>query len=123
MKEERKVTSSMFAFTYKATLVSYCPKKKKIVVLMSTMHKDAVLSTREDKKPQMVLDYNATKGGVDNLDKVTATYSWRRMTACWPLVIFFNIINVSAYNGFVIWHEINQDWNAVKLNKRRMLLE
>lgn len=34
---------------------------------MRTMHKDAVLSTREDRKPQMVLDYNETKGGVDNL--------------------------------------------------------
>lgn len=50
----------------------------------------------------MVLDYNETKGGVDNLDKVTATYSCRHMTARWPLVIFFHIIDVSAYNAFVI---------------------
>ncbi|KAK1895766.1 PiggyBac transposable element-derived protein 4, partial [Dissostichus eleginoides] len=53
----------------RATVISYCPKKGKNVLLMSTMHKDAVLSTREDRKPQMVLDYNGTKGGVDNLDK------------------------------------------------------
>ncbi|XP_062409077.1 piggyBac transposable element-derived protein 4-like [Sardina pilchardus] len=122
-KEKREVASSKFAFTDKATLVSYCPKKRTIVVLMSTMHKDAVLSTREDKKPQMILDYNATKGGVDNLDKVTATYSCRRKTARWPLVIFFNIIDVSAYNGFVLWREINPDWNGAKLNKRRIFLD
>ena len=73
-------------FTDRATVVSYCPKKGKIVLLMSTMHKDAALSTREDRKPQMVLDYK-TKGGVDNLDEVIATYSCRRMTARWPLVI------------------------------------
>lgn len=42
---------------------------------MSTMHKDAVLSTGEDGKPQMVLDYNEIKGGVDNLEKVTAIYN------------------------------------------------
>lgn len=117
------VTSSMFAFTDRATVVSYCPKKGKNVLLMSTMHKDAVLSTREDRKPQMVLDYNKTKGGVDNLDKVTATYSCRHMTARWPLVIFFNIIDVSAYTAFVIWSEINKDWNSGTLTRRRIFLE
>ena len=43
---------------------------------MSTTHKDAAVSEREDRKPEMILDYNAsyaTKGGVDNLDKVCAT--------------------------------------------------
>lgn len=41
------------------------------------MHKDAAVSSREGKKkkPEMVVDYNETKGRVDNLDKVTATYS------------------------------------------------
>ncbi|KAL6456600.1 hypothetical protein MHYP_G00351440 [Metynnis hypsauchen] len=80
-------------------------------------------STREDRKPQMVLDYNKTKGEVDNLDKVIATYSCRRMTAHWPLVIFFNIIDVSAYSAFVIWSEINKDWNSRKLSRRRIFLE
>lgn len=60
---------------------------------------------------------------VDNLDKVTATYSCRRKTACWPLVIFFNIIDVSAYNAFVIWSKINKDWNIRKLSQSRIFLE
>lgn len=71
----------------------------------------------------MVLDYNETKGGVDNLDKVTATYSCRRMIAHWPHVIFFNIIDVSTYNAFVLWSEINKDWNSGKLSRRRIFLE
>ncbi|KAL1276899.1 hypothetical protein QQF64_023572 [Cirrhinus molitorella] len=71
----------------------------------------------------MVLDYNETKVGVDNLDKVTATYSCRRMTARWPLVIFFNITDVSAYNAFVLWSEINKDCNSGKLSRRRIFLE
>ena len=61
--KNRKVTSFRFAFSEQATVVSYCPKKGKHVLLMSTMHKCAVLSTREDRKPQMALDYNETKGG------------------------------------------------------------
>ncbi|RXN03278.1 piggyBac transposable element-derived 4-like protein [Labeo rohita] len=120
--KNRKVTSSVFAFTEKATVVSYCPKKGKNVLPMSTMHKDADLSAREDRKPQMALDYNETKGVVDNLDKVTATYSCRRMTARWLLVIFFNIINVSTYNAFVLWSK-NKDWNRRKMSRRRNFLE
>nr|XP_046255654.1 piggyBac transposable element-derived protein 4-like [Scatophagus argus] len=119
----RPLHSSVFVFTEKATVVSYCPKKNKNVLVMSTMHTDASLSTREDMKPQMILDYNSTKGGVDNLDKVTATYSCQRKTACWPLVIFYNIVDVSAYNAYVLWAEINQQWNAGKLYRRRLFLE
>ncbi|XP_021162792.2 piggyBac transposable element-derived protein 3 isoform X1 [Fundulus heteroclitus] len=115
--------SSVFAFTEKATVVSYCPKKNKNVLVMSTMHADVSLSTREDLMPQMILDYNSTKGGVDNLDKVTATYSCQRRTARWPLVIFYNIVDVSAYNAYVLWTEINQQWNAGKLHRRRLFLE
>ncbi|CAK6979463.1 piggyBac transposable element-derived protein 4-like, partial [Scomber scombrus] len=58
-----------FAFTDTHTLVSYCPKKRKNVLLMTTLHRDAVVSTREGKKPNAILDYNRNKGGVDNLNK------------------------------------------------------
>ncbi len=40
--KNRKVTSSMFAFNDRATVISYCPKKGKNVLLTSTMHEDAV---------------------------------------------------------------------------------
>ncbi|KAL4008747.1 hypothetical protein ACER0C_002599 [Sarotherodon galilaeus] len=119
----RSLHSSIFVFTEKATVVSYCPKKNKNVLVMSTMHTDASLSTKDDKKPQMILDYNSTKGGVDNLDKVTATYSCQRKTAHWPLVIFYNILDVSAYNAYVLWTEMNQHWNVGKLYRHRLFLE
>ena len=119
----REVFSSKFAFTPTATLVSYIPKKNRNVVLLSTRHPEADISDREDGKPVIVLDYNRNKGGVDNLDKVIGTYSCRRMTARWPLVIFHNILDVSSYNAFVIWREINPDWMLGKRNKRRVFLE
>ncbi|KAI3360576.1 hypothetical protein L3Q82_002444 [Scortum barcoo] len=70
--KNRAPQSSMFAFADTTALVSYCPKEGKNVVLMSTLHKNAETSTREDQKPSMILDYITTKGGVDNLDKVAA---------------------------------------------------
>jgi hypothetical protein len=92
---------SKFAFTPTTTLVSYIPKRSKNVVLLSTLHKTAEISNHMDMKPASILDYNNT-GGMDNLDNVIGTYSCRRMTARWPLVIFHNIIDVSSYNAFGI---------------------
>ncbi|XP_029600134.1 piggyBac transposable element-derived protein 4-like [Salmo trutta] len=119
----RQVSSSMFAFTPTATLVSYLAKRNKNVLLLSTLHTEADVSDRRDRKPALILDYNRNKGGVDNLDKVVGTYSCRRMTARWPLVIFHNILDVSSYNAFVIWREIKPDWMPRKRNKRRVFLE
>ncbi|KRZ63555.1 hypothetical protein T08_2230 [Trichinella sp. T8] len=34
------------------------------------------------------------------------------MTARWPLVIFYNIIDVSAYNAYVLWTEKHSAWNC-----------
>ena len=49
----------------------HCPKKRKNVLLMTPLHRDATVSTREDKKPKKaILDYNRNKGGIDNLDMV-----------------------------------------------------
>lgn len=68
--QDRDRFSSRFAFTNTHTLVSYCPKKRKNVLPMTILHRDAAVSTGEDKKPDGILDYNVNKGGVDNLDKV-----------------------------------------------------
>ncbi|KAL7406130.1 hypothetical protein ABVT39_013535 [Epinephelus coioides] len=120
---ERARYSSLFAFTDTHTLVSYCPRKRKLVTLMSTLHRDDAVSPREDKKPQTILNYNQNKEGVDNLDKVTSVFSCRRKTARWPLVIFVNMADVSVYNSFVVWTEIDPSWNRRKCQKRRLFLE
>jgi len=120
----RELFSSKFAFTSTTTVVSYVPKRNRNVILLSTKHAEAKVSgDRRDKKPDIILDYNVHKGGVDNLDKVIGTYSCRRMTARWPLVILHNIIDVSSYNAFVIWREKNPEWLRQKLNRRRVFLE
>ena len=106
---DREIFSSKFAFKPTTTLVSYLPKKNKNVVLLSTLLLDANISDGEDRKPAIILDYKCTKGGVDKLDKVIGRYSYRSMTACWPLVILHNSIDVSSCDAFVIWRKINPD--------------
>ena len=90
---------------------------------MSTLYKDAAVSSGSDKKPTIIQDYNKNEGGVDNLDKLTATYTCQRMTRRWPMVVFDNILDVPACNAFVLWSHIHQGWNSTKKNKRRMFLE
>ncbi|XP_026011711.1 piggyBac transposable element-derived protein 4-like [Astatotilapia calliptera] len=63
------------------------------------------------------------RGGVDNLDKVVSTYSCRRKTRRWPVALFHNMVDVAAYNAFVLWREIHPDWMPGKLNRRRLFLE
>uniref|UniRef100_A0A3B3DQJ5 PiggyBac transposable element-derived protein domain-containing protein n=1 Tax=Oryzias melastigma TaxID=30732 RepID=A0A3B3DQJ5_ORYME len=120
----REVFSSRFAFTDVATLVSYVPRKNRNVLLLSTRHSTVeICHERKNKKPRIILDYNGTKGGVDNLDKLLATYSCRRMTKRWPMAMFHNVIDVSAYNAYVIWRETHPDWMPGKRNRRRLFLE
>ncbi|XP_016092566.1 piggyBac transposable element-derived protein 4-like [Sinocyclocheilus grahami] len=121
--KDRAPLSSMFAFTDTHTLVSYCPRKNTNVLLMSTFHRDDKVSDKDHKKPEIILDYNHTNGGVDNLDKLVATYTCQRKTTRWPMVIFFNMLDVSAYNAFVLWMEINHSWNKGKKYRRRLFLE
>lgn len=119
----KEVHSSNFYFTENTTLVSYIPKKNKNVILMSTFHKSKEISNRDDKKPQIILDYNSTKGAVDTLDQLIATYTCKRKTNRWPIIVFYNILDTSAYNAYVLWREINPEWNKNVLYRRRMFLE
>lgn len=102
--KKREVCSSLFAFQKDTTLVSYVPKKNKNVILLSTMHNDNAIdsSTGESKKPEIITFYNLTKGGVDVVDEMAASYSTSRKTKRWPMVIFFSLLNVAAINARII---------------------
>ncbi|KRZ81405.1 PiggyBac transposable element-derived protein 4, partial [Trichinella sp. T8] len=119
----RKLNSSTFAFSENCTIISYLPKKNKNVLVLSTMHNVNQVCDGKGSKPDIILHYNNTEGGVDNLDKMTSTYSCQGMTVRWPLVIFYNIIDVYAYNAYVLWTEKHPAWNVGRLHKRRLFVE
>src|SRR6218665_1982241 len=66
------------------------------------MHHDKT-TTGDDHKPAIILHYNSKKGGVDNMDKLAATYSCKRKSSRWPLSLFFNIVDVSCIAALIIW--------------------
>ena len=67
--------SSLFGFQKNCTLVSYVSKKRKAVILLSTMHHTPNVTSDEIMKPEIILDYNMTKGGVDTSDQMIHEYS------------------------------------------------
>lgn len=100
--KNRAVGSCLFGFQEDKTLVSYVPRKNKSVILLSTLHDDDEMDP-ETRKPQMILDYNVTKGGVDTVDKMCAAYSVSRITKRWPCVVFYSLMNIGGINAQILF--------------------
>ena len=57
----------------------------------------------ESSKPEIFKFYNKAEASVDVLDQKVRHYSICRNTYCWPLVVFYNILDISAYNAYVLY--------------------
>jgi len=77
----RKVHMSIFLKMDGVSMASYVPKKNKAVLMLLTEHNVAKTSKADTNfKPEMILDYNATKGGVDNIDQMVNHFSCLQST-------------------------------------------
>ena len=122
MAKGREVKSTLFGFQNDAIIVSYCPKKNCVVPMLSTMHSQPDVAATSDKKPEVILYYNCTKGYVDTLDRMVRTYICKRMTRRWFVALFCNIIDVSAVNAFIVWLELNGESPNINIKKQRNFL-
>lgn len=86
------------------SMVVYIPKRYRSVILLSSSHftKEIDSDTGDAKKPAMIMDYNATKGGVDTMDENVENFTCRRKTCRWPLLLFYNLLDVSGLNAFIL---------------------
>lgn len=99
--KQRAVGTSEFGFSDDKVMVSYVPRRNKAVILVSSMH-DTKTIDQATGKPEIILDYNMTKGGVDTCDKMCAAYTVSRITKRWPQAIFYVLMNISSINARVI---------------------
>ena len=97
----RNVKSTVFSFQLNAMIASYCPKTNRVANIHSTMHSQPEIESTSDQKPGIILFHNKTKGGVGTLDRMLRSYFIKRMTRRWPLVLFYNMIDVSTINAFM----------------------
>lgn len=102
---QRDVQSSIFLHDHenKIILASYVPRRKKNVLMLSSSHSGKEVAGVEHKhKPLMILDYNKGKGAVDQLDENLAEFTCKRKTVRWPLLVWYNMLDVAAYNGYLL---------------------
>jgi hypothetical protein len=71
----------------------------------------------------MIHDYNQTKFGVDTVDQCISMYTIRRVTKRWPMIVFFNLIDIASINAMTLWLCQNSDWHSRKNYIRRLFLE
>ena len=102
LKKKKLVPSTDFAFDENMTLVSFSPKPTKIVLLLSTFHTYGVID-EDTSKPEVVLLYNSTKGGVDTYDQLCHSKTVARKTRRWPLRVFYGMLDGAGINGYVIY--------------------
>lgn len=98
---KRAVSSSIFGHNENITICSHVPKRNRAVVLLSTMHQDQKIDETTNK-PDIIMDYNAHKAGVDALDQLCANYTVSRRTRRWPMAIFNTILNIVGINAMII---------------------
>jgi len=89
--------------------------------MLSTMHHDSA-TEGEDRKPQVILYYNSTKGDVDNMDKMATSYSCRRKNNRWLMALFFNGLDIGALAAYVIWHLSHPPLRGKKTRLQRSFL-
>ena len=89
----------------------------KRVNLLSTMHRNPDMQVvgvvpREGKpdkivkKPQIILDYNLGKTGVDVSDQNTAYYQTRRKCVKWYQTLFWHLVDQAIVNAFLVWKNL-----------------
>ena len=105
------------------TICSYVPKKRKAVIMLSSLHYSKSTDNSPPFKPDMILDYNKTKSGVDSLDQIVKNYSCRRSSSRWPLQIFYWIMDVAAYNASVCYMKENPGIFQGSQKRRKFLLQ
>ena len=118
----RQPDTTLFGFRNDITLVSHCPKPGKLVLAVSTQHKTALVDSRT-KKSDVILYYNATKGGVDVLDAITEYYMYKPPLKRWPTALFFFIMGVGQVNAStILLLNRGHDASHVKRGERRAIM-
>ena len=75
-------------------------------MILSTIHYDPTVV--EKQKTDLVMYYNATKGGVDTFDQLCGNLSVSRKTNRWPLCLFYGMINIAVNNAYILYHQKHQ---------------
>ena len=106
-------------------------KNDKVVSLLSTVHTGELKATGKlDRvsqqpilKPDVIVDYNRTMGGVDLLSRVLKPYITQRRGIKWFRKIAELLLDMSIYNAFIVFKKLNPQKRIDHLTFRLDLAE
>jgi len=101
------------------TLLMYQAKKNKKISILSTLHNDIDIQVNGKKKPETILFYNKTKCGVDVLDQMLRKYSVKACSRRWPVVVFYNMIDIALLNSWIIYRKAN----GINISRRDFIMK
>lgn len=84
------------------------------VYALSTKHKATTSSVpvkskagpMQILKPDLILDYNLYKTGVDRNDQLHSYYPFQRKTMKWWKKLFFHVFVMALVNGYILYKEV-----------------
>lgn len=114
----KEISNSKFCFNDKITLLSYTPKKNKIILLTSSF-----ISTEiTDGKPNMIHHYNKTKGATDTFHKLCNSFTTSRITNRWSMRLFFGILDQAIVNARILLScKLLNNGNQTKLTAQQCM--
>ncbi|XP_071577649.1 piggyBac transposable element-derived protein 4-like [Temnothorax nylanderi] len=119
IKNFTEINDSRFLYADNVTLLSYCPKQNKIILVLSSssLHKrgDAVV----EKEQKIIEFYNSTKGGTDRFVQLCREYSTVRKSQRWVLKFFYAMLDQSGLNSSILYN-LNKEDNT-KLTRYKFL--
>lgn len=102
MKIPGEAQTAKYCINADLTLLSWTPKRNKIVLLLSSLIKAPSVSTTNGKPP-VIEYYNATKGGTDTFDQLCHSYTVTRISKRWPVRFFFGILDQAIVNSRILY--------------------
>lgn len=98
----RDLMKSKFLYQEDRMILSFVPRPRKIVIILSTAHLEDDEIDEETGKPRLILQYNRTKGGVDTMNQIIRTRTCKRKTRRWTLRYMFGVIDMACHNAFIL---------------------
>ncbi|GFS15912.1 PiggyBac transposable element-derived protein 4 [Elysia marginata] len=109
-----------FCFRKDAMLVSYKSGAKKSYSHVKHALRFSNCGQKHNKEmPEVERFYNSTRGGVDTMDLMAHTVSSQRQTKRWPMVMFYNILDIGSIAASVVYSTKYPTEQFSKTDKRR----
>ena len=114
--KDREDKSTIFAHhsEKKTIMVLYIYEQKlgmKNIICLTTMHDQVKIMNDQRLKPQVIVMYDHTKGGVDVVDLISCHHSTRMTLRCWSLTAFTFMLDTIRTNSKSILEDNKKTFN------------